>query len=1057
MFIKYSFIFFICLKFIYAEEVISSKFFDKNFVTIENGQLSDVNQNLSTDRLIGDDTLPKGDIKTDNYHNNNLRKVTNNIVVNEHGNTVYLNENNEEVDIQVYREPDDFNTSKEKYIDLYKKISSKEHEDRISLLEEDRNIYQQKLKNLEMAKDVDLTVENMKSFSSGALNKAEYSQSYFSQDINNIEAKLNSGKELSQEDEDELAATKYYKETYGFIPKNPDGHGTKKSLEEKNVGALGRAFNEIDSLVDFYKSRIGTPLVKCQISRELIPSYYCPISGLDGIRYPTNSNTSDIRKTDINMAKKDCEKNCITPSGFYPTIEEQMISDINANIDFGLDREAFPNFDNTLGIIEFDGNEIVPLRDVNLTIKFTKPEFKPDSEEEMTDEEWQDIINEHRPVIKFSFWYEHMEGFEDKDNQIPKYIHSPLYTQKQLIIHSPLQKFSFPIFKVGRKYKIVFYKPFFKYTASDGILREYDTKMLISNIEGRYTSTSFHYCSIYQMVSNPRDCKDRTKVKLVNVQGVPSDVISSLPGSLSQPGQSIYVCADSESKIGPEPVWGAFYTDESAKKACVAKSECIPTYNHSFSPGSDPSVFYRPVIDCVDDPENLNCTKELCETLFPSIYDTVINEYQPYSDIAIRNGKQKSSVKNIYSISNSIRTEVPRPKINFDEVFLNNVDYEAVFNDEEKDQAYLYMVENLRYNRSAYRIGEESPVSLGYNIVGNNKGVAAIIKPNSFDFDSDNDLNMYSIMRIESNFKPSAGIWTVNNISIGTEQERNPDSTDPYIKRIQDVTYLIKTGEGINDWSVFRRIQNNEFFIETITFVWNEEDMSLEERKTSRWSQIPAYVIDNFELYIGDNNWGVFDRNGGAPSFTKTKFPINQNKFSFVITEDYKAVSQLEGILFGSQITINNGLNFLRDYTIPADLDLSEASLFGFDATGYEDNWDKMSYVDNIEYYMLYDATDKSYLELIEEIEGVNWSSDRTRISKSKWGVYSNRQPVFFRKGDIKYDGEINNNIKFIVKGKPENITLGVDWDPTRIEKGQKVYKFSFLFDDPEYKPFDIK
>ena len=794
-------------------------------------------------------------------------------------------------------------------------------------------------------------------------------------------------------------------------------------------------------MIQDFKTKIGTSMIKCQISRQLVPSFFCPLPNLNGISFPNTSSISDIRKVDAGQALEECNTYCQSSPGDWPVVSEKMIPTTDVSFNNPFPATIFPNLDANISKFSIAGNNIMPMEYFKMSFSIPKPDNN------MTDDEWNQKIINDKPILMMSIWYNTVVGYQDFNKTIPIISQTPFVIQKPIFINGSKTDYTLMFGKVSSVVNFQLYPVTFQYVKTVKEWQDLNVSINVDNFSTKYTSTDFYYCPVLQMVPNVGACNDQSKVKLMNLTGTLSaNTMAQINGPYTNPGQDLYICADSQHKIGPDPVWGAFYSEESAQKECIIRTQCLASYIHTATDASTSTTYFKTKIDCVDDPNNVNCSQALCETLFQSKTDFPVNEYQ-------ENVSGVNKIVDIYSIKNGVRTDISRPKIDFNENFVSGIDYNSTFQGEERDSAYLYMLNNLRYNRSKYTIGEESPFSMAYilNTLNGVNGISAVIKPKSFDYDKNSDLYLYSVVKVDTNFKPLAGVWTVNGNNVGSTYDAN--STNTYVKRIKDSTYLIKSTDS---WDAFRRIQNKQFLISSMKYetVTSSSGMSsISSDRVDNWVTIPPYIVDNFEK-INNSIWTAYDSSALAPYFATSRFPSTQNTFNFDLTNNISDLcNNTNGVIFGKQLLTNYNTSFIRDYSTKRNIDLSTISPFALIGDA---NFAQVSAVADYSVYLVYSDHKLSYLDLTKEIEGDNYKTDPDIVTNNKWGLYNAMSPQAFAANDIVYDGEINNGINMLKKGTPNNTTIGIDWTPTNSEKGLKVFKFSFLFDDPEYKMFNI-
>ena len=182
----------------------------------------------------------------------------------------------------------------------------------------------------------------------------------------------------------------------------------------------------------------------------------------------------------------------------------------------------------------------------------------------------------------------------------------------------------------------------------------------------------------------------------------------------------------------------------------------------------------------------------------------------------------------------------------------------------------------------------------------------------------------------------------------------------------------------------------------------------------------------------------MYDNTAEAPYFNILNFSESQNFYRLNITNSLNLTRiNTPGLLIHDQVKINHDTSYQRLYNVPY-VGMSESNLL------------------NSQYWLIYSESKLSYKEIAEQIEGSDFNSPLPAIN-SKWALFDPVNKKQYNKDYIPPDGEINNNIIMFKKGIPSNMTYSVKWTPIPIEKGKKVFKFSFLFTDPEYNRFNFQ
>lgn len=895
-----------------------------------------------------------------------------------------------------------------------------------NLLVEDRVLLETKKTQLQKVNSGSANIRNIEQITVGdaIVNTGGNTKSIFTNDIRGLKAKQDAGTELTQGEQNELNATIFYNENVSDNPK----YNSKKLMSESQTTDMHKGFQSVEPITQQLTARINNLKLQCYISRDLIPNFTCPISGLEHIRYPLSVAGTDMRKVDVELAKKECDDICRTQRGFYPIITERIIDNADLNITFS-DFEIMPTFLESNKILTIDNDDRMPLEYIEMEFEMVKPSS-------MTEADWLKWLKDKGPRMKYSIvgYSEYLE----KDGTI-KTVANVLTKKEEIYFISSIIRKKVIIGTHYTNHKVQFNNPYFKTYADQAEFINMGAVIRMTDISAKYTSRDYHYCSFRQAVQNSNECF-----------GGLSNVYSFMSA-----GQLVNICHDMSHKIGPEALHGAFFSNSAAEDQCFNIKECLATYSQYSGGVPDDQVIYQAKIGCVDNPENVECTTALCEEYFATAEDNKV-----LSEKVLKLKQIPGQDLSTYTILNGSRVpNTVRPKIDWSELNSStSVNYDEVFKSEEKDAAYMYMLNNLNYNRFKYRIGEASPAKLAYKTFGSagDKGIKAVLKPDSFNY-NDGSFYVYGIMVVDHQFVPLAGAWVVdgNNISISTangvttsiiNNQTSVTSTDlisdqtSAIPRIglRDRTYLYKTGgtSPSTSWTPFRRIQFDKLYVENT--VQGIDNGILAEGVENGWVNLPAYKIDRFEKFV-NNNFVQFDKNENAEHFMTSTFSSDMLYTEYTLAESYGTeVVSSPGLLIRDQLPTNNGTTFERVYTGPY-LQYSKSNLF------------------NVSYYLIYSKTRLSYAQILNEIEGEDWQAQAMAPIESPWIVWDTQGHRMLPENEVEPDGVYNNGIKIFMKGKPENLTFDVDWGPKNQEKGQKVFKFTFLFTDDEIADFEYE
>lgn len=972
-----------------------TKFYDSNSVTNTDGLIGLTDSAKNNKELISDDTLPNQNINRGLFYTENLGVATGDNVINSDGSNVYLKRNadgtrNTEIteDNVVKQQPkgesfSNYNTYYENYV-MKKTLEEKIAADR----EAEDKARTEVFSSGNTVADTSNRFLNSKNISSGSGTVVNNMR------INTMNENLTNA-DLLQREKD---ATKLYSENYSLDP----SAANVDNIKNTNYGALTKAFQSLDTIKESLTNRLTKETVKCQISRQLLPSYRCPIESKAGILYPSGANINDIRKVNVQVAEKECNDNCWTDPGELSCLNKKILDTDVLNTDSFSELTLYPNWNQENSIKIFETTQAMPVEYVK--VKF---EIKNDTNaSNMTDEEWEQFLYTTNFKVRVSIL--------ETNNSLNGDLDVEIVDRMVVSLKSSIMEIDIPVTRILNGLKIKFWEPYI----SDNILNkpkdleifnklvnDYNSSIKVLSIKAKYSSDSYYFCQAKQMVSHPNECIGGTVEEFVTGDD-----------------QFNYLCNSNSRKIGPEPTWGGFYSQDACERNCVIQKPCETTYNHYNSYG-DNQFMFKTEFTCVDDPDNSSCTVEICKTLFSNPDDMPLNEIVTLNDDT-----------QVYTVKNRILQKT-RPKIDLEMEMSSSIDYDLLFQEEEKDAAYLYMLNNLTFNRIAYRLGTESPFNMAYikEYAGGKTSIGVKLKPASFDIDSNKDFYMYSILKLEHSYKPVAGAWYVS--------QDGGINADPNNSNIQfkDVTYAIKTTDDTNPWQTFRREEFAKILTNVVTTTLNE-DGTVETSEHWDWIDSNQYKIVSFGNYDNvTDNFNLIDKNQLAISFYTDKFKSDKEYYTYQISSFIeKDLVDSKGLLIKSQQAINHDTSFRKLYNVPENSDL--------------ESWPK-----NYTLYFVYSDVKLSYNDLMKKIEGDNYETDKELSVNNKYAFYELMNPSMFRSDEIKYDGEINNNIKTLIKSTADKSTVFVDWEPSISEKGKKMFKFLFLYDDTEKDIFEYQ
>lgn len=814
--------------------------------------------------------------------------------------------------------------------------------------------------------------------------------------------------------EAENNATEFFIKTVGNSP----GYNPKQRLIQSNLGALSEAYKNIDDIAKELTEKLNGSKISCQISRDMVPSYFCPLDGKQGLRFPgTDLTGGGLNGVNVDDELSKCNDFCRTEvreingtngdpdylEGDIPCYSEQILTDKNV-ISLSDNREIYPNYIDSVAKIEIPANGLMPISNITLNFKIDNPNrdsFPTDEGKLESDRLWNLSLGQDPLKARISTFAD-IKFNNDDANDTTRTLKTAILKDKVIYFNSSEVKITLSFQEtISTKYYIEIRKPWFVYKDTESEFISSGAKLIATDINATYSSDSYFYCSGKQFVGNPLDCKGDTKT--IMIAGAPQ-----------------YLCNDPMHKIGPVPETGGFFDNDSCVTACVRRSSCLSTYSHYTSEGPTMAML-QSEINCVDSDLNGACTEQLCNQYFQDdIFP--INEMIVAKDNTI-----------IYTIKNGGLTDYPRPKVDYDKE-IANPNIELAWQEEEKDAAYRQMIRDLTYNRIKYRIGEVSETKLAVReakIGLSQTKIDALLKPKSSDFGK--NVFVYSVLKLEHWFSPVAGSWLIGGSSVTVG---SGDTNNTLI--LKDISYAVKTSKDTDEWKLFRRVEQPEALIEKDVQTTNS-DGTVTINKQKFWVRTPAYKDSKFGYFNNLTNvFATMDENTEtAISFDTRTLSLSQNYFLIPIVSSLEdSMITMEGGFIRNQLPINNKTDFVKVYNEPV---IAE---------------NDGSYIANYTLYLTYSERPLSYASLMKAIEGNDFENNPLRTYESEKALTGMIDKIKYST-EIEHDGEINNNIQPILKGDMSSQTVSVEWEPSYNEKGKKVYKFIFLYNDSEATDWD--
>ena len=449
-------------------------------------------------------------------------------------------------------------------------------------------------------------------------------------------------------------------------------------------------------------------------------------------------------------------------------------------------------------------------------------------------------------------------------------------------------------------------------------------------------------------------------------------------------GSQAYSVCVEEGRKKIEPTYGAFFTQDQCEAACKNSKECVPTYKHLAN--IDPYNLPSTLKDV-----EVGCVDNPSNTSCTQelCMDYFQNDVMPFLEKSWTNDD-----KVVTTVSSGIPSQtIPRPRIDIDGGISANGDEAARTKSEIKEMAeisYMNMLKANSYDVSKNKIETNIPPKNAYALQKSSSGASSLIwkmRPWSYDIDNNNSYYVYVLFDIFSRFKPIASLY------------KNDDGTIP---DWLDRTFVLKTAMS---YKIVRRIENYE--VQT----WDEN------RTIESWNKVDSMMLDKYETFNGVD-FSVFDMNADAEYYKQVQFKSDKSWEEFVLYNYIEEMMSTPGVLFHSQNMQGNGTVFDRVFV--GDIDELTASHFH-----------------SLNVFGVYSKTKLTYKDLFDIIGG---------SEREKHLVYSTiTKANKYLHSDGAYDLD---KVKMYISGKPENMSVKVDFTPLPKEEGKKAFIFMLLYDD---------
>lgn len=503
--------------------------------------------------------------------------------------------------------------------------------------------------------------------------------------------------------------------------------------------------------------------ISCYVKRELIPKYRCPLDGMDHTLY--GGHPSD----DSMSVKRTCDEVCETPSMGCRGASSGFTKTVTSSSEFTFDASGTQSEQT----VSLPINTTQRLSAISYTVTVQKGAMS-----------WDDFAM--APVVlPYKIAYTDVLGHERVMVR-----HYPYALDRDEAV------ISIGSIPDAKEVRITFYPPLLE---KIGAYKEYMLGQLlgsvkISDIETRYTSDEYFFCSLGQIVSDPSTQCDGGKIYNVN-------------GS----GGSFKVCVREEGLKGPEPVYHGFYSEESCNQACVIREECIPTFEHyTYAQITNPTA-YRISVGCADTPGNGACSPSLCEEMMRS-------EQMPDREVVY----SPTKTARYTVVAGAELPDARRPKLDLagEATAAASGDYEGVFTETMKDAAYDNMIKSGTFNYVASTIAQGTEAQYAYNrAVYRDPSpykppriqLQWMIKPKSTEYDG-MQYKFYVVAKHEVIYHPISGLFlTGDSYSTSYSSENAPyfkDEVYSYLRNdgtyqpffVKEYAWLQENNVSVGEW-----------------------------------------------------------------------------------------------------------------------------------------------------------------------------------------------------------------------------------------------------------------
>lgn len=728
---------------------------------------------------------------------------------------------------------------------------------------------------------------------------------------------------------------------------------------------------KIDNLQDRLFATAAKPnTIRCYAKRKLIPKYYCPLNGMS-----FGARVGGSPDDDMDAVKRKCNSFCKTESLGCRSVQigaEKFIPASNAIV---FDTTSSNTM--TTQTIQFDLNPKQKLKWVKYSYLIEWSEYAIDHN-----------LTDRNATFEFLTSAYRLEQEQDPSAQMS--LVSDRYPYQTSSIYGETAMHTFDMAAKGM---LMFYPPKLikKGPFLNLELKDVVKKITFTGVDIQYVDNRYFFCGASQVVNDPStECKD----------GIVYDVNAT---------DGFYrICRSSSVPHGPEPEYGAYFTQTECDQACQQKADCVETYE-DYQNLTD-NERYKVQVGCISDVLNSSCTDDMCKKYFEA--RTMPMEERVYS----RDGGVSLTVQSGVQVPGVIR---PKIDIAAELAAAQSSDpsaYEALFAQAKKDGAYQEMISKGTYNYSKHTVGEGEPFEYAVRIVkpqnqtGNYYSVNTVgqneiwwkLKPASADIDNTNK-HLYVVAKIEDVFTPASGTFTSAAVDNTTQTvgSTNPTGTSTASQNLyKDILYAyMGPNNSVKPFYLkeYAEVQGGGLAVQT----WADN-------QTNRRDWYVAYDPATDTMIAAS-------RDEPGRVFTDKQFGGNVNYEEIKVISDTKQTFKTSPALLQSQQVVNQGALPIKHYM-----------QYSSGTTGM---------MANVTFYGIYSSDTLTNSQIMQMVEQGDMYKFYNMLSADK------------NKQSISGDGIMQSkNVKIFIKGNPSNMTVSTELNPNIEEEDKDVTLFMFLF-----------